>query len=79
MKKYIIIEEGLLKFLSGRESQKAVGKCLKRVDIHSGKEEIKKAIKEVLYESYRDLIDYIIDNSKSKDAIHLINAEEEKK
>lgn len=71
MEKNILIDEQLLKFLLTQSSQKTVGKCMKRFELSDNKEEIKKQIKELLYESYRDLCDSIINCSKSNRAIHL--------
>jgi hypothetical protein len=71
MEKNILIDEQLLKFLLTQASQKTVGKCMKRFELSDNKEEIKKQIKELLYESYRDLCDAIINCSKSNKAIHL--------
>lgn len=71
MDKSIIINEQLLKFLLIQSSQKIVGKCMKRFELSTDKEEIKKQIKELLYESYRDLSDSIINCSKTNQAIHL--------
>jgi len=78
MEKLILIDEQLLKYLIMQESQKIVGKCMKRFEIHDDKNEIKKEIKELLYECYRDLGDLIINCSKSKEAIYLKNADENK-
>ena len=42
------------------EAQKTVGKVLKRFEIIDNKEILKKSIKELLYESFRDLRDILI-------------------
>lgn len=42
------------------QSKKMVGKTLKRLEISDDKEIQKAQIKEVIYESMRDLLDYII-------------------
>ena len=73
MEKTILIDEQLLKYLLTQASQKCVGKCMKRFELSDDKEEIKKQIKELLYENYRDLADSIVNCSKSKNAIHLEN------
>jgi len=79
MEKNILINEQLLKYLLTQTSQKCVGKCMKRFEIAEDKEEIKRHIKELLYESFRDLGDNIINCSKSEKAIHLKNVEEQSK
>jgi hypothetical protein len=71
MEKNILLDEQLLKFLLTQASQKAVGKCMKRFELSENKEEIKKQIKELLYESFRDLSDSIINCSKTDKAISL--------
>ena len=71
MNKNILLDEQLLKYLLTQASQKAVGKCMKRFELSDDKDEIKKQVKELLYESFRDLTDSIINCSKSKNAIHL--------
>ena len=71
MTKYIIIDEGLLKYILSKQAQNIVGKCMKRFEIHTDKEEIKKAVKELLYENYRDLENIIKTSSQGKDSIYL--------
>ena len=71
MDKTILINQQLLKFLLTQASQKAVGKCMKRFELSEDKNEIKKQVKELLYESFRDLGDSIINCSKTDKAIHL--------
>ena len=78
MDKSILIDEELLKFLLTQTSQKTVGKCMKRFELSDNKEEIKKQIKELIYESYRDLSDSIINCSKSKNAIYLEKKDDNK-
>jgi hypothetical protein len=73
MDKTILIDEQLLKFLLTQASQKVVGKCMKRFELSDNKEEIKKQVKELLYESFRDLADVISNCSISKKAIYLEN------
>lgn len=41
-------------------SRKTVGKCLKRFEISDNKETIKLEVKEIIYESFRDLVDSLI-------------------
>ena len=78
MEKNILLDEQLLKFLLTQASQKAVGKCMKRFELSDNKEEIKKQIKELLYECFRDLSDSIINCSKTDNAIHLTKGENAK-
>ena len=73
MEKAILIDESLLKFLTTQASQKAVGKCMKRFELSEDKNEIKKQVKELLYETFRDLSDTLINCSKTDRAIHLEN------
>jgi len=69
----IIIDLDLLKTILDQESKKLVGKVMKRFEISENKEEIKKAVKELLYEQMRDLNDFfikgklLIDFTKSKE------------
>lgn len=67
--KKITIDEGFLRTLINKESNKIVGKCLKRFDISVENKEVlnisdinnlKSQIKNVLHESLRDVIDIII-------------------
>jgi len=60
----IIIDEQLLNIIFQQESSKLVGKCLKRFELSDNKEEIKKQIRELLYEGLRDIKDIIIINGK---------------
>jgi hypothetical protein len=60
----IIVTERLLRQIFDQESKKVVGICMKRFEIHSNPEDQKKAIKEVLYESLRNILDIIILNGK---------------
>jgi len=73
MEKLIVIEEQMLRYLLNQASQNCVGKSCKRFEIHTDPVDQKKAIKEVLYESFRDLGNAIINCSQSKSAIHLEN------
>lgn len=65
----IIINEDLLNQIFKLESTKTVGKVLKRFDLSNNKEEIKKQVKEIMYEAYRDIRDIIVLNGK--ESIHL--------
>ena len=67
----IIIDEQLLNIIFQQESSKLVGKCLKRFELSDNKEEIKKQIRELLYEGLRDIKDIIIINGK--ESIRLTN------
>jgi len=60
----VIISESLLNYIFQQESQKLVGKCMKRFELSDDKEEIKKQIKEILYEGLRDIKDIIVLNGK---------------
>jgi len=60
----IIINESLLRQIFDQESKKIVGICMKRFEIHNNPEDQKKAIKEVLYESLRNILDIIVLNGK---------------
>lgn len=73
MEKLIIIEEQMLRYLLNQASQNCVGKACKRFEIHNDPVDQKKAIKEVLYESFRDLGNAIINCSQSNRAIKLEN------
>jgi hypothetical protein len=78
MEKLIIIEEQMLRYLLNQASQNCVGKACKRFEIHNDPVDQKKAIKEVLYESFRDLGNNIINCSQSKDSIRLENGNNKK-
>jgi hypothetical protein len=67
----IIVDESLLRQIFDQESKKVVGICMKRFEIHNNSEDQKKAIKEVLYESLRNILDIIILNGK--ESISLTN------
>jgi len=41
----------------GRSSKKLVGKCLKRFEIIEDKPTLKNSLKELIYESFRDMTD----------------------
>lgn len=67
----IIINESLLKQIFDQEARKTVGIVMKRFEIHNNPEDQKKAIKEVLYENLRNILDTIIYNGK--EGINLTN------
>jgi len=69
MENKISLSESLLNQIFQQESSKLVGKCLKRFELSDNKEEIKKQVKEILYEGLRDIKDYII--TYGKEAINL--------
>jgi hypothetical protein len=60
MDKKLNISENLVNQIFAQESQKIVGKCLKRFELSDNKDDIKKQVKEILYESLRDLRDYFL-------------------
>jgi hypothetical protein len=70
----IIISEKLLESIFNQESQKIVGKVCKRFELSTDKEEIKKQVKEILYESLRDIRDII--NLYGKESIRLTQSKE---
>jgi len=53
--KNVVITEYFLNDLIDTTSRTTVGKILKRVDIFDDKETLKKALKEVIYEEYRNV------------------------
>lgn len=67
----INININLLRNIFNAEAQKLVGKVCKRFELSSDKEDIKKHVKEILYESMRDTMDVIVTCSKSKESITL--------
>jgi hypothetical protein len=76
MESKISLSEFLLNQIFQQESSKLVGKCLKRFELSDNKDEIKKQVKEILYEGLRDIKDFII--AYGKESIHLINKDEQK-
>lgn len=72
----IKINKNLLNKIIEKESAKLVGKCMKRFEISEDKDEIKKQIKEILYESMRDVMDLIIACSMANEPIHLTKSKE---
>lgn len=71
MENKISIDENLLKTIISAEAAKTVGIIMKRYEIIEDKETLKKEIKEILYEAYRNLRDLLITCSKAKEAIQL--------
>jgi len=59
MSNIISLDLDLLKTLLDQEARKTVGKVMKRFEISDDKEIIKKATKEILYESYRDFYEML--------------------
>ena len=76
MENKVTIDENSLKNILDQEAKNIVGKCMKRFELSTNKEEIKLQVKELLYEFSRDLKNQIL-NSANK--IHIINVEETKK
>lgn len=74
MENKIILDLNLLKFILDQESKKLVGKVMKRFELSDDKEQIKKEVKELLYESFRDLNDFFVNGKilfkiKNKDEL----------
>ena len=74
----IILERQTLENILGSEAKKLVGKCMKRFELSENKEDIKKQVKEILYESIRDIQDLIIACS-GKESIRLTNIDQKGK
>jgi len=55
--KNLVIRSGYVEELTDKTASKLVGRLLKRFEIYSDKDIIKKAVKELVYESFRDLRD----------------------
>jgi len=70
------IDSDILKDVFKSESQKLVGKCMKRFELSDNKEEIKKQVKELIYESMRDELDLIIAHAKNNSEVYLTNSKE---
>jgi len=60
MENKILLDLDALKVILNQESKKIVGKIMKRFELSDDKEQIKKEVKELLYESFRDLNDFFI-------------------
>ena len=69
------ITEETLNYIIDQEARKTVGIILKRYEFIEDKEVLKKEIKEVLYEAFRNLRDMIRINGK--DSIRLTNTSKE--
>ena len=69
MENKINISENLLNQIFQQESRKICGTIMKRYEIIEDKEVLKKEIKELIYEAYRNLRDIII--MYGKDSINL--------
>lgn len=69
----IILDDNLLIYLLDQAAKKIVGKVCKRFEIHDNKDEIKKEVKELLYEHARDIRDSILNAAQTPNAIHLTN------
>jgi hypothetical protein len=54
----VFVDIDLLKIILEGETRKLTGKTCKRFEISDNKEEIKKAVKELIYEHGRDLLDF---------------------
>jgi len=76
MENRIIIDENLLKYILDNEAKNIVGKCMKRFELSTNKEDIKLQVKELLYEHARDLKSQILNASKKENKIIIINTEE---
>jgi hypothetical protein len=65
------ITEETLNYIIDQEARKTVGIVLKRYELIEDKEVLKKEIKEILYEAFRNLRDMI--RVSGKDSISLTN------
>lgn len=61
---YLYIKEANLGEVIKFSSKKTVGKVLKRFEIHQNVAVLKSEIKELLYESFRDLEDLLVASGK---------------
>lgn len=75
----VLIDLDLLKYILDQEARKIVGKCMKRFELSTNKDEIKLQVKELLYEHSRDLNDNISNICKGEESIILINKEDQSK
>jgi hypothetical protein len=64
MENKLKISEETLNYIIDQESRKTVGIILKRYEIIDDKEVLKKEIKELIYESFRNVRDIIRVNGK---------------
>jgi len=69
----IIVDLDILKLVFEQQARKTVGKVCKRFETCNDKEVIKKECKELIYESFRDVID-----SLNQGKILFINQNEQK-
>lgn len=69
----IRITKDLLERLISLEASKTVGILMKRFEIIEDREILKKDIKELQYEAYRNMRDLIISCGLAKESIHLQN------
>ena len=56
----IILDLNLYKIILTQEAKKLVGKAMKRFEVSNDKEVIKKEVKELIYEAYRDVYDMLL-------------------
>lgn len=56
--KQITVDLDLLKLILSQEARKLTGKVCKRFEISSDQEQIKREVKELIYEHERDLMDF---------------------
>lgn len=59
MENKIILDLELFKIILDQEAKKLTGKTMKRFELTNDKEEIKKQVKELQYEFFRDLYDIL--------------------
>ena len=71
MNNYIYIDVGLLKSIVDSESKKLCGIIMKRYEIIEDKEILKREIKELIYEGYRNVRDILLTHGKTDKAIEL--------
>ena len=67
----IKLTEETLNQIIEQEARKTVGIALKRFELIEDKEILKKELKEVIYESFRNVRDMV--RTVGKEAIHLVN------
>jgi len=71
MEKNTNIDLGLLKTILSKESDKIVGKVMKRFDCSGDISSIKSNVKEVLHEWTRDLRDQILNICMDEDSLYV--------
>jgi hypothetical protein len=64
MNNNILLNEELLHYILDQEARSIVGKVCKRFELSDNKDEIKIQVKELLYESIRDIKKLLIINGK---------------